>query len=102
MLLTLFVWTGAHRLYKLPSIPKKGRPNYLLIMIIAAVSLIVAIVSPQKSAAEILFILAPIAIMAANYIEFSDSANRGLNEKKWFKEIILWVTLLLPLTLFFY
>ena len=84
---TLFVWTSTFRMFKLSSVPKKERPNYLFMLVVAFVSIAVALASPEKSGAEMLFVFAPTAIISANYLE-------QLNEF-WFKEVLLWLVLLL-------
>jgi hypothetical protein len=90
---TLLVWTSTFRMFKLSSVPKKERPNYLFMLVVAFVSIAVALASPEKSGAEMLFVFAPTAIISANYLE-------QLNEF-WFKEVLLWLVLLLPLSFLF-
>ena len=62
-------------------------------LVVAFVSIAVALASPEKSGAEMLFVFAPTAIISANYLE-------QLNEF-WFKEVLLWLVLLLPLSFLF-
>jgi hypothetical protein len=90
---TLLVWTGVHRIFTLSSVSKKDKPNYLLLMVIASVSIVLVLTSPDKKGGEIIFLLAPTAIIVAGYIESS--------KEFWFKEMVLWLTLLLPILLIF-
>ena len=99
LFLSLLIWAGIHRIYKLPTIPKKWRPNYLLMLLIAAASIIVVLSSPQKTGAELVFLIAPTAIIVANYIEESDSRHKKGNDNKWFKEGLLWLVIVLPIVL---
>ncbi|PKA82903.1 hypothetical protein ATE92_1043 [Ulvibacter sp. MAR_2010_11] len=93
ILVTLIIWTSIHRLYKLASVAKKDRPNYLLMLIITAAAVLMVLASPQRTGAELLFLVSPLAIIAANYVE-------SISEF-WFKEVLLWLVVLLPGILFF-
>src|SRR5690606_24251250 len=64
-----YVWTSVYRILKISIVPLKEKPNYLLLLYISIASLFVALTTPEKTGAEILFLLAPISIIAANYIE---------------------------------
>ena len=99
LFLSLLVWAGLHRLYKLPTVPKKWRPNYLLIVLIVMVSLFVALASPEKNSAELLFIIAPAAIMVANYMEEKGPVFQKRMENIWFKEMLVWLVIVLPIIL---
>lgn len=102
LFLSLLVWALGHRLYKLPTVPKKWRPNYLLIVLIISVSIFVAIGSPEKNSAELIFLIAPSAIIVANYIEEKGATFQKKIENKLFKEILLWIVIVLPIALMFY
>lgn len=51
----------------------------------------VAVLAPTKDSSELIFFLAPLAIIVTNYFQL-------LNDK-WFQEILLWVIILLPAVL---
>jgi hypothetical protein len=87
------VWTTFFRLIKLSSISRKERPNYLLVIIVLLATLAMAFFSEEKTGAEFLFILAPAAIITANYIE-------KINEF-WFRELLLWLMVITPIVLLF-
>lgn len=90
---TFLLWTTFFRLIKLSSIARKERPNYLLIIVVLMVTLAMAFFSEQKTAAEFLFLMAPLAIITANYIE-------KINEF-WFRELLLWAIVITPFVLLF-
>ena len=86
------IWTGLSRFFKLASLPKKERPNAITILFSVLVALLVVLASPLKTGAEILFIFGPLVIIITNYIETS--------KEFWFKEVLLWLAVLLPILVF--
>ncbi|MCB0465542.1 MAG: hypothetical protein KDC78_07690, partial [Aequorivita sp.] len=68
-MLAFYIWTGIYRILKLSSVSLKEKSNYLLMLYVSLTALFVALLGPEKTGAEILFVLAPISIIAANYIE---------------------------------
>lgn len=103
VILVFFIWTGVYRTVKFRTVPLKEKPNYLLLFYIAITCLIIALIGPIKTGAEVLFILAPIAIVSANYIEPNESEIYKQRDKSelWFKEILLWLVVLLPFIFLF-
>ncbi|MCB0452304.1 MAG: hypothetical protein KDC94_05310 [Aequorivita sp.] len=98
VILAFYIWTGVYRILKLSSVSLKEKSNYLLMLYISLTALFVALLGPEKTGAEILFVLAPISIIAANYIEGFEVdryAKKDLSEF-WFKEIMLWLVVVLP------
>ena len=89
----LIIWTGIARIFMISTVPKKNRPSYILIFFVVSVGILVALASPHKSGAELLFVFAPLSIMTTNYIEMIDEF--------WFKELLLWLVIVLPPTLAF-
>lgn len=90
---TLFLWVFVVRLLKASSMPRKLQTNYKLITVILMLSIVVSAFSPVKSGAELLFIMAPLAVATTNYME-------RVNDF-WFQEMVLWVVALLPFGMFF-
>ncbi|WP_432412246.1 DUF6427 family protein [Rasiella sp. SM2506] len=90
---TLLVWTLVLRIMKFSSMPRKAQRNYRLLTISTLVSVVILFLSDTKTGAEILFLCAPLTIVITNYLEH-------LNDF-WFKEILLWVFVLLPVGLLF-
>lgn len=103
LILALLVWTGFHRLMHLSAVPLKERPNFFMLFIIAATTLAIAVFTPEKNGAEIIFIFAPTAILCANYIEGVQRTGYRERDKVefWFKEILLWAVVLFALVFLF-
>jgi hypothetical protein len=92
VIVALLVWSGIARLGNVASLQKKDRPNAIVILVSAVVSLIIALVSPEKTGAEAIFIFVPLVIIVTNYIE--------IKNEFWFKEVLLWLVVLLPIIVF--
>lgn len=93
ILLTFLVWTGSWFFFKIARMQKKERPNAALVVLAVLVCIAMVLVSPNKTGAEVFFVLSPLAIIITNYLENS--------KEFWFKEVLLWLTVLLPFLVFF-
>ncbi|MDC8002368.1 DUF6427 family protein [Aequorivita todarodis] len=103
VILAFYIWTGVYRILRLSAVSLKEKSNYLLLLYVSITSLFVAIMGPEKTGAEILFVLAPISIIAANYIEGFETdryVEKDMAEF-WFKEIMLWLVVVLPFVFLF-
>jgi hypothetical protein len=103
VILAFYIWAGFYRIIKMSSIPSKHKYNHLLLFYVSLTSFFVALMEPEKTGAEILFILAPVAIIAANYIEsfgMDHYVEKDVAEF-WFKEIMLWLVVVLPFVFLF-
>ena len=102
-ILGFYFWTGFFRITRLSTVSLKNRSNYLLLFYVSITALFVALLGPKKTGAEILFVLAPIAIIAANYIENYAIEQFAEKDKAeiWFKEIMLWLVVILPFVFLF-
>lgn len=103
VILAFYIWAGVYRVLKISIIPLKERPNYLLLLYLSITALFVALAGPEKTGAEILFVLAPIAIITTNYIENFDTeryVEKDVSEF-WFKETMLWMVVILPFVFLF-
>ena len=89
---TFLVWAGFSRFFKLGAMQKKEKPAAIIILIAVITTLFIGLASPQKTGAEVFFVLGPIAILTTNYIENI--------EEFWFKEVLLWLAVLLPIIVF--
>lgn len=69
------------------------KPSLMLLLLNFFIAIGVAILAPMKNSSELLFLLAPLAIIVTNYFQ--------LLRDKWFQEILLWVIILLPAVLLF-
>ncbi len=92
VIITFLLWTGLSQLVKVSAMQKKEKTGAIVILVALVTALIIGLASPQKNGAEMLFMMAPLAIIAANYIEKI--------EEFWFKEVLLWLALLLPIIVF--
>lgn len=93
VIITFIIWTGIARIIRLGVISKKERPNAVLVLFTLLVSIVIALLSPQKNGSELLFVLGPLAIIITNYVEQI--------EEFWFKELLLWVAVILPVVVVF-
>ena len=93
ILITLFIWLGIARFSSLSSLKKKDRPNVIIILFTLGVSFVAAFLSQEKTGAEVVFVFGPLAIIGANYLE--------TKKDFWFKEVLLWLVVLLPLIVVF-
>jgi hypothetical protein len=91
ILSTLLLWTAGNRIFKLTKIGKKHKPNQYIILLTLVATMAIAIAAPTKSGAELFFVFPPLAIVAANYFERV--------KEFWFKELLLWLLLLLAITI---
>ena len=85
---TYFLWSLIFYLKNLKSKSKNYKASYVLILIAALIALTIIILKPEKSGAEFLFLMAPLAIIVANYIE--------LIQERWFREVLIWILILAP------
>jgi len=83
------VWTGLSYLATMSSVVKRHRPNRVLVLYVLGVSIFMTLISSDKTGGEFIFILTPAAIVISGYIE-----KRSEN---WFREILLWCFVLLPI-----
>ncbi|GGG36451.1 DUF6427 family protein [Bizionia arctica] len=89
VILSYFVWAIFFFIINIKSKTKNYKPSYLLIILAALIAITIIIISPQKTGAEFLFLFAPLSIIMANYIE--------IIPEKWFKEILIWILIIVPL-----
>lgn len=89
----VLIWTIVSMFRGLASVPKKDRPNQVQTLVTVAVGILLVALSPKKSGNELLFLLAPAAIVVASFME--------RNKERWFREILLWGFVLLPVVLLF-
>jgi len=94
ILLSFGLWASLFYIKTINKKLKNFRPSFIIILIMAIIAVIVAIISPNKNGSEILFLFAPLAIIITNYIE--------VIEEKWFKEILLGVLFLIPVSFQFF
>jgi hypothetical protein len=89
VILSYFVWAIFFYIKNIKTKSKSYKPSYLLILLAALIAIAIIIISPQKTGAEFIFLFAPLSIIMANYLE--------IISEKWFKEILIWILIVVPL-----
>lgn len=90
-LLALTVWAGFFYIGVIQKASVANKTSLFIILLFTLLSLTVAFLAPTKNSSELIFFFAPLAIIVTNYFQVSSD--------KWFREILLWITLLLPILL---
>jgi len=94
IILTLFIWCASRYLILMGKAQRKMKPLYFMILITAVIALfIAAVLSPIRNGAELYLLIPFLAILISRYIEKSKS--------QWFKEMMLWLIILLPIASLF-
>ena len=101
LIVSFIVWMGVVRLIRIPALPKKERSSAWLILITLVATICMAVFGEVKTGAELLFPLFPVAIISANYIEKNEGAGPVQPFDFWFKELLLWLLLILTVFLLF-
>lgn len=103
IILAFYIWTGIYRISTLSTVSLKEMSNYILLFYVSITCFFIALAGPEKTGAEVLFILAPISIMIANYIENFETKRYGERDavEFWFKESMLWLVVILPFVFLF-
>lgn len=92
-LLALIVWMTVFFLVKIKQRSKKNIRSIRLILFGLLIAMLIPVFSPQKNGSDLIYLSFSFAVFAANFIE--------IPEEKTFKEILLWVFLLMPFAIFF-
>ena len=91
LLLTLSLWATFFYLRVIQKASTNTKTSLFIILLFNLLSMAVAVLAPTKNSSELIFFFAPLAIIVTNYFQVSDD--------KWFREILLWIVLLLPVVL---
>ncbi len=92
--LSFGVWASFFYINSINKKLKTFRPSFIIVLIMAILSVVVALISPDKNGSELLFLFAPLAVIITNYIE--------VIEEKWFKEILIIVLVMIPVSFQFF
>ena len=84
----LLVLTLFQKVIGFSEIRLKEKTNATLLILIILISVISIILIQNKNGSELFYLMAPLAILTANYIEKLQTF--------WIKELILWLTLIFP------
>lgn len=92
-LLALTLWSLFFYLGMLQRASANLKASLMLVLISLFIALAIAIFAPTKNSSELFFFLAPLAMVVTKYFEEM--------KDKWFKEILLWLIVGLPILLLF-
>ncbi|MFD2551545.1 DUF6427 family protein [Bizionia sediminis] len=81
--LSYFVWASVYYLFNIKNKAKNYRPSYMLILLTAIIGLLIIGIAPEKTGAEFIFLVGPLALIVTNYVEHIS--------EKWFREILIWL-----------
>lgn len=90
---SVLIWSVFYRISKLPDISKKFKSNYLLVIFSVITCFFITLFSEIKIGTELIFLAVPSAMCIAGYLEKKGDI--------WFKELLLWTFLLLPIIFLF-
>jgi hypothetical protein len=89
IILALYLWSSLFYIKHVLGKNKKMKTIHLLVLLTSLIAVVIAVIAPQKKGHEFLFIIAPFAIIVANYIETIESV--------WFREIFVSLLLVTPI-----
>ena len=90
VVVALYLWSLIFYLKNTSEKNKTLKPIHTLIILASFIAIIIAVLAPVKNGNEIVFFMLPFSIIVANYIETID--------KLWFKEMLVVLLILVPIT----
>ncbi len=93
ILSSVFLWSTVYYLKTISSKNRKQKPIYVLVLVAAIISMGIGIIAPEKNGSEFIFFIVPFSVIVANYLE--------MIKEKWFKEVFLFLLLLIPVSRLF-
>lgn len=97
------IWIGFYKIFKFSSYSLKEKSRQFLQFYIFMFSLLLALLTPEKTGAEMFFLIPPAAIIAAPFFE-EEKSQIYRKERKieiWFKEFLLWIIVIIGLIFMF-
>lgn len=91
LLFSFGIWSSIFYLQNIKKKKKMFRAPFKIIILAAFIGFLLVIHVSEKNGSEFLFLLAPLSIIIANYIE--------IIQDKWFKEVFLSILILVPFML---
>ena len=91
--LLLGIFGVIYKSINISNTPLKEKSKYWILLFSVLIGLILIILTNNKNGSELIFLLAPISIFIANFIEN--------NSKKWISELFLWLAFVFPFAIFF-
>jgi len=93
LILGYLLWAIFPTTVKIVTVNNEFRTSWFLLLIHLLISTIIIILSPNKNGSEFLFIFFPTAIILTNYLQ--------IIKEKWFKEIFLYLFLMITIAIYF-
>ena len=90
-LLCFGIWASFFYVNSIKNKKKLLRPSFKIVPVAVFFAIIIAVIAPNKNGSELLFVLAPLAIIVANYLEYM--------KQNWFKELFLALLIFTPFLL---
>lgn len=91
LLFSFGLWASIFYLKNTRHKKKSVKPVFYAVLFAVLIGFLIIVVAPHKNGSEFLFILAPLAVVIASYIE--------IIQEKWFKELFISVLLVLSFIL---
>jgi hypothetical protein len=91
LLLSFSIWSSIFFLKAIKIKKKESKIAYKIIVIISVLAFVVMLISPEKNGSEFLFLIAPVVVLISSYIEVIDD--------KWFKELFVFMLIVIPFVL---
>lgn len=88
LFIIIMIWGLVQKAIKVSKGSLKEKLNFKILFIVTLAFFVMALLNPVKNGTELLFIIAPLAIISTNLIE-----NR---KTFWAKELFLWIVVLVP------
>ncbi len=93
LILGYLLWAIPLTTVKIVTVNNEFRTSWLLLLIHLLISIIIIIPSLHKNGSEFLFLFFPAAIILTNYLQ--------IIKEKWFKEVFLYLFLVITITIYF-
>ena len=92
-ILALGIFGVIYKSINISNTPLKEKSKYWILLFSLLIGLILIVLTNRKNGSELMFLLVPISIFIANFIE--------TNSKKWISELFLWLVFAFPFVIFF-
>lgn len=89
LFIIIMIWGLAQKAFSVSKGSLKEKLNFKILFIVTVTFVVMVLLNPVKNGTELLFIIAPLAIIATNLIENLRTF--------WMKELFLWLVVLLPI-----
>lgn len=91
--LAIFIWSIFNYILEMRNASLKVRPIYALVLVLSIVTLLIVVITSQKTGAAWYFFIPSLSVIVTTYIERAKG--------KLFKELLLWLIIGLPFVIFY-